>query len=118
MPIQGSHLPFAEPVIPTSKTRRLGAWAPSVQEEAEARRMGPHAWEMPAPPRAQFPSNARKGNRSKACGPIGCKEAVRAEIAPARREASREGNIVWAIPRACLRGIGRTRPSARLCHIE
>ena len=40
-PIQGSHLLFAEPVIPTSKTRRLGAWAPSVQEGAEARRMGP-----------------------------------------------------------------------------
>lgn len=44
-----------------------------------------------------------KETRGKTCGPIGCKEAVRAEIAPARRKALREGNIVRAIPRACLR---------------
>ena len=39
----------------------------------------------------------------------------RAEIAPARRNASREGNIVRAVPRACL-GLARfvLRPAPRL----
>ena len=56
-----------------------------------------------------------KETRGKTCGPIGCKEAVRAEIAPARRKASREGNIVRAIPRACL-GLAKfvLRPAPRL----
>ena len=56
-----------------------------------------------------------KETHSKTCGPIGCKEAVRAEIAPARRKASREGNIVRAVPRACL-GLAKfiLRPAPRL----
>lgn len=114
-PIQGSHLLFAEPVIPTSKTRRLGAWAPSVQEGAEARRMGPMCGKRQHPLVRGSHRMPAKETRGKTCGPIGCKEAVRAEIAPARRKASREGNIVRAAPRACL-GLAKSvlRPAPRL----
>ena len=114
-PIQGSHLLFAEPVIPTSKTRRLGAWAPSVQEGAEARRMGPMCGKCQHSLVRSSHRMPAKETRGKTCGPIGCKEAVRAEIAPARRKAPREGNIVRAVPRACL-GLARfiLRPAPRL----
>lgn len=56
-PIQGSHLLFAEPVIPTSKTRRLGA-GPFSAGGSRGSPHGPHMRETPAPPRAQFSSNA------------------------------------------------------------
>ena len=115
MPIRRFRLLFTAPVIPPGKTRRLGAWAPSVQEGAEARRMGPMCGKRQHPLVRSSHRTPVKETRGKTCGPIGCKEAVRAEIAPARRKASREGNIARAVPRACL-GLARfvLRPAPRL----
>ena len=81
---------------------RLAAWAPCAGNASTPLMRSSHR--MPA-----------KETRGKACGPIGCKEAVRAEIAPARRKASGGGNIVRAVPRACL-GLAKSvlRPAPRL----
>lgn len=62
-----------------------------MQEGAEARRMGPMCGKRLHPPHAQFSSNARKGNTRQGVRAIGCKEAVRAEIAPAQLKASGGG---------------------------
>lgn len=75
---------------------------------------GPHVRETPAPPLMRSSHRMpAKETRGKACGPIGCKEAVRAEIAPAQLKAS-GGGIVRAVPRACL-GLARfvLRPASR-----
>lgn len=81
---------------------RLAAWAPC-------------AGNASTPSCAVLIECPAKETHSKTCGPIGCKEAVRAEIAPARRKAPREGNIARAVPRACL-GLAKSvlRPAPRL----
>lgn len=93
----------------------LGGMGPFSAGGSRGSPHGPHVRETPAPLVRSSHRMPAKETHSKTCGPIGCKEAVRAEIAPARRKASREGNIVRAVPRACL-GLAKSvlRPAPRL----
>lgn len=93
----------------------LGGMGPFSAGGSRGSPHGPHARETPAPLVRSSHRMPAKETHSKTCGPIGCKEAVRAEIAPARRKASREGDIVRAVPRACL-GLAKSvlRPAPRL----
>lgn len=115
-PIQGSLICYLQNL--SFRQAKLDAWGHGPLQCRREPRLA--AW-APCAGNASTPSCAvliecpAKETRSKTCGPIGCKETVRAEIAPARRKAPREGNIVRAVPRACL-GLARfiLRPAPRL----
>lgn len=81
----------------------LGGMGPFSAGGSRGSPHGPHVREMPALPRAQFSSNARKGNT---------RQDVRANRLQGGRargdragtaQGVKGGNIVRAIPRACLR---------------